>query len=172
MDSPPESAGNDDLIYLVKSAPMKCLVTGGAGFIGSHIVEALIQRGDTVRVLDNLSTGKHDNLNSVQGRIEFLRGDLRNPHDLASAVTDIDIVFHEAALRSVPRSVDDPDSTNEINITGTLHLLLACREAKVKRLVYASSSSVYGDHLKYPQSETMRAAPISPYAVSKLAGEN
>ena len=151
---------------------MKCLVTGGAGFIGSHIVEALVQRGDTIRVLDNLSTGKQENLRSVQGRFEFLHGDLRNRHDLTSAVAGMDVVFHEAALRSVPRSVDDPDSTNEINITGTLHLLLACREAKVKRLVYASSSSVYGDNLKYPQTETMRAAPISPYAVSKLAGEN
>src|SRR4029077_20884056 len=101
---------------------MKCLVTGGAGFIGSHIVEALVQRGDTVRVLDNLSTGKQENLKSVQGRFEFLHGDLRNAHDLASAVAGVDVVFHEAALRSVPRSVDDPDSTNEINITGSLHL--------------------------------------------------
>jgi UDP-glucose 4-epimerase len=151
---------------------MKCLVTGGAGFIGSHIVEGLVKRGDSVRVLDNLSTGKRENLEALRGKIEFIHGDLRHPQDLTQAVTDMDIVFHEAALRSVPRSVDDPDSTNEINITGTLHLLLACRQAHVKRLIYASSSSVYGDNLHYPQTETMRAAPISPYAVSKLAGEN
>ncbi|OGR89197.1 MAG: Vi polysaccharide biosynthesis protein VipB/TviC [Elusimicrobia bacterium RIFCSPLOWO2_01_FULL_59_12] len=151
---------------------MKCLVTGGAGFIGSHIAEALIRRGDAVRVFDNLTTGKKEHLASVLDRIEFLEGDLRRAEDLARAVRGIEVVFHQAALRSVPRSVDDPASTNDINITGTLQLLMACRAAGVKRLVYASSSSVYGDHLKYPQTESMRTAPISPYAVSKLAGEN
>jgi UDP-glucose 4-epimerase len=151
---------------------MKCLVTGGAGFIGSHIAEALVKRGDKVRVFDNLSTGKMENVASFASRIEFQEGDLRNSQDLARAVQDIDVVFHQAALRSVPRSIDDPGAANDINITGTLHLLMASRAAKVKRLVYASSSSAYGDTVKFPQVETMRAAPISPYAVSKLAGEN
>jgi nucleoside-diphosphate-sugar epimerase len=151
---------------------MKCLVTGAAGFIGSHIAEALAQRGDTVRVLDSLITGKKENLSSVWDRLEFIEGDIRKPSDAARAVEGIDVIFHEAALRSVPRSVDDPISTNEINVTGTLQLLMASRTAGVRRLVYASSSSVYGDNLQYPQAESMRAAPISPYAVSKLAGEH
>jgi UDP-glucose 4-epimerase len=150
---------------------LKCLVTGGAGFIGSHITEALVQRGDKVRVFDNLSTGKKENIGSVLDQVEFVEGDLRNPSDLARAVQGIDVVFHQAALRSVPRSVDDPLSTNEVNITGTLNLLMASRTAQVRRVVYASSSSVYGDNLEYPQIETMRTAPVSPYAVAKLAAE-
>lgn len=151
---------------------MKCLVTGAAGFIGSHIAEALVQRGDTVRALDNLATGNKDNLKSVIDRLEFLEGDIRSAKDVARSVEGMDVVFHQAALRSVARSVDDPLATNDVNITGTLQLLLACRAAGVKRVIYASSSSVYGDNLHYPQVETMRAAPISPYAVSKLAGEH
>lgn len=151
---------------------MKCLVTGGAGFIGSHIAEALVQRGDSVRIFDNLSTGSKANFSSIQDRVEFVAGDLRNVSEVAAAVKGMDYVFHQGALRSVPRSVDDPVSTNDVNITGTLNVLFASRKAGVKRVVYASSSSVYGDNLKYPQVETMRPAPISPYAVSKLAGEN
>jgi UDP-glucose 4-epimerase len=151
---------------------LKCLVTGGAGFIGSHIAEALVERGDSVRVFDNLSTGKKQNLAPVMDRLEFVQGDLRNASDLARALQGIEVVFHQAALRSVPRSVDDPLSTNDVNITGTLQLLMACRAANVRRVVYASSSSVYGDNLEFPQVETMRTAPLSPYAVSKLTAEN
>jgi len=151
---------------------MKYLVTGGAGFIGSHIAEALVKRGHKVRVLDNLSTGSMDNLSSIASYIEYQQGDITRHDDVANAVEGQDIVFHEAALRSVARSIDNPFSSNEINVDGTLRLLEACRKARVKRVVYASSSSVYGDNIKYPQVETMRASPISPYAVSKLAGEH
>ncbi len=150
---------------------MRCMVTGGAGFIGSHIAEALVKRGDFVRVFDNLTTGSKSNLASVLNQIDFQQGDLRSTADLAKAVEGIDVVFHEGALRSVPRSVDDPSSTNDVNITGTLHLLLAAKKAGVKRLVYASSSSTYGDNKQYPQVETMRGAPLSPYAVSKYTAE-
>jgi nucleoside-diphosphate-sugar epimerase len=150
---------------------MNYLVTGGAGFIGSHIAEALIKRGDSVRVFDNMSTGNKANLQALGPRAKFMRGDLRRPRDVAKAVRGIDIIFHEAALRSVPRSVDDPSTTNDVNITGTLNLLNAARRAKVKRLVYASSSSLYGDNKTYPQVETMRAAPLSPYAVAKVTAE-
>ncbi len=150
---------------------MKCLVTGGAGFIGSHIVEALLKRGDSVRVLDNLSTGRPDTIQNFRNRIDFVQGDLREKKDLERAVAGIDVIFHEAALRSVPRSIDDPGASNEINIDGTLNLLLAARQARVKRMVYASSSSAYGDQKTFPQVESMRCSPLSPYAVSKLAGE-
>lgn len=150
---------------------MKALVTGGAGFIGSHLVEALLKRGDRVRVFDNLSTGQKANLKLFERKADFFRGDLRNPKDLAHAVRGIDVIFHQAALRSVPRSVDDPLSTHEVNSTGTLLLLQAARKARVKRVVYASSSSLYGDNHVYPQTESMRAAPLSPYAVAKLTGE-
>jgi UDP-glucose 4-epimerase len=151
---------------------MKCLVTGGAGFIGSNIAETLVKRGDTVRVFDNLSTGNKENLTGFLNDLEFVQGDLRSADDLARAVKGMDVVFHQAALRSVERSVHDPAASNDVNITGTLQLLMASRAAGVRRVVYASSSSTYGDNLKYPQVETMRTAPISPYAVSKLAGEN
>jgi len=150
---------------------MKCLVTGGAGFIGSHIVEALVGRGDTVRVLDNLSTGRQENLQLFGHQIEFIEGDLREQTDLERAVAGVEVIFHQAALRSVPRSIDDPVATNEVNITGTLKLLLAARKAGVRRVVYASSSSAYGDQKTFPQVETMRPAPLSPYAVSKLTAE-
>jgi UDP-glucose 4-epimerase len=150
---------------------MKCLVTGGAGFIGSHIVEALVARGDSVRILDNLSTGKRENLQLFGGSIDFHEGDLREKKDVARAVAGVDVVFHEAALRSVPRSMDDPGATNEVNITGTLNLLMAARAAGVRRLVYASSSSAYGDQKTFPQVETMRPSPLSPYAVAKLSAE-
>jgi UDP-N-acetylglucosamine/UDP-N-acetyl-alpha-D-glucosaminouronate 4-epimerase len=150
---------------------MKCLVTGGAGFIGSHVVEALIQRGDAVRVLDNFSTGRRETIQSFIQKIEFMEGDLRNPADLERAVSGVEVIFHQAALRSVPRSIDDPSATNEVNIDATLSLLLNARRAGVKRVVYASSSSAYGDQKSFPQSETMRCSPLSPYAVSKLAGE-
>jgi UDP-glucose 4-epimerase len=146
------------------------LVTGGAGFIGSNIVEALVRRGDRVRVLDDFSTGRRENLAGFD--VEVMEGDLRDAASVRRAVAGVDGVFHQAALRSVPRSVDDPLSSNEVNVTGTLVLLLACREVGVRRLVYASSSSVYGDDPTLPKVETLAARPISPYAVSKLAAEH
>ena len=151
---------------------MKCLVTGGAGFIGSHIAEGIAKQGATVRIFDNLSTGSKSNFDHYKDRVDFCLGDLRNPKDLSAAFKGIDVVFHQAALRSVPRSVDDPTASNDVNTNGTLNVLMAARSAGVKRVVYASSSSVYGDGKIFPQVETLRTAPISPYAVSKLAGEN
>ena len=150
---------------------MRTLVTGGAGFIGSHLVEALVRRGDRVRVLDNLSSGNLKNLGSVRGRFEFLKGDVRDPRILKKAVRGAEVIFHQAALRSVPKSVSKPLEYHEVNTTGTLLLLLAAQEEKVRRVVYASSSSVYGGQTPLPQRETMRAVPQSPYAASKLAAE-
>jgi nucleoside-diphosphate-sugar epimerase len=150
---------------------MKYLVTGGAGFIGSHIAEALVRRGAAVRIFDNLSAGEEENIESFRRKVEFARGDLRDKSEVRSAVKGVDIVFHEAAVRSVPRSIDNPLASNDTNITGTLKLLMACREARVKRVIYASSSSVYGDNRTYPQAETLRPSPVSPYAVSKLTAE-
>ncbi len=146
------------------------LVTGGAGFIGSNIAEALAKRGDRVRVLDNFVTGRRENLDAI-GRVDLIEGDLRDPAVVRRAVDGVEGVFHQAALRSVPRSVDDPVSSNEVNVTGTLNLLMACREAKVRRVVYASSSSVYGDDPALPKVETLPTNPISPYAISKLGAE-
>lgn len=147
------------------------LVTGGAGFIGSHIVEALARRGDRVRVLDDFSTGLHENLAGIAD-IEVVEGDLRNAAVVDRAVVGVQGVFHQAALRSVPRSVDDPFKSNDVNVTGTLVLLLACQRARVRRIIYASSSSVYGDDPTLPKVETLPTTPISPYAVSKLAAEH
>ncbi len=148
------------------------LVTGGAGFIGSNIVHALVARGETVRVLDNFSTGSWANLAEVRDRIEVIEGDVRDPSVLQRALAGVEYVSHQAALRSVPRSVDDPLSTDAVNTHGTLQLLVAARAAgTVKRVVYASSSSVYGDSPALPKEEDQTPAPISPYAVSKLAGE-
>ncbi len=156
------------------------LVTGGAGFIGSHLVEALLKKGQTVRVLDNFSTGKRANLDAViarcrveQGdpRLTIIEGDIRDPKTCAEAMAGIDYVLHQAALPSVPRSIADPIGTTAVNVTGTLNLLWAAKEAKVKRFVYASSSSVYGDTPVLPKVESLPANPLSPYAVSKLAGE-
>src|SRR5262245_20993133 len=147
------------------------MVTGGAGFIGSNIADGLARRGDRVRVLDNFSTGRHENLAGLDG-VEVLEGDLRDLAHVRRAVAGVAGVFHQAALRSVPRSVDDPVSTNDVNVGGTLNLLMACREAGVRRLVYASSSSAYGDDPALPKVETLPANPISPYAVSKLAAEH
>jgi UDP-glucose 4-epimerase len=147
------------------------LVTGGAGFIGSNVAEALVRRGDRVRVLDNLCTGKRGNL-AAAGDVELVEGDLRDPQAVARAVAGVEGVFHEAALRSVPRSVDDPTSTNDVNVGGTLTLLMGCRQAGVRRVVYASSSSAYGDDPTLPKVETLPANPISPYAVAKLAAEH
>ncbi len=147
------------------------LVTGGAGFIGSHLVEGLVRRGQRVRVLDNLSTGRREKLASVRGKIEFIKGDITRPADCAKACKGATFVLHQAAIRSVPKSMDRPLPSNEANVTGTLNMLVAARDAKVKRVVYASSSSVYGGCKVFPQREDMRPQPLSPYAVSKLAGE-
>ncbi len=147
------------------------LVTGGAGFIGSHLVETLLDRGGDVRVLDNFLTGKRENLASFGGRLELLEGDLRDPDACRRAVDGVDFVLHEAALPSVPRSVADPFTTDEINVRGTLNLLWAAARAKVRRLVFASSSSVYGDAPGLPKREGEEGRPLSPYAASKWAGE-
>lgn len=149
----------------------KCLVTGGAGFIGSHIVDALVARGCDVRVFDNLSTGKRENLAQVAKKIEFIEGDLRDDQAVRDAVKGVDQVFHVAALRAVLRSVDDPRETNDVNVGGTLNVLLAARDSKVKRVISTSSSSVYGDTEKFPCEETDTPNPQSPYAASKIMGE-
>ena len=147
------------------------LVTGGAGFIGSHITEELVRRGEKVRVLDNMSTGKEEHMASFRDKIEFMRGDLRSSEDCRRAVEGAEVVIHQAAIRSVPKSVDRPTESHDSNSTGTLNLLLAPKAAKVRRVVYASSSSVYGDAKRFPQKEEYRPMPVSPYACSKLAGE-
>lgn len=148
------------------------LVTGGAGFIGSHIVERLVRDGHAVRVLDNFSSGKEANLESLRGEVELIRGDIRDSNLVNQAARGVHVVFHEAALGSVPRSVADPVTTHEVNITGTLNVLLAARDAGAKRVVYASSSSVYGETPVLPKREDMTPQPLSPYALSKLAGEH
>ena len=150
---------------------MKYLVTGGAGFIGSHIVTELVARGEDVRVLDDFSTGRRENLAHVQGEFELIIGDLRDLDVVRRAVQGVEVVLHQAALPSVARSVREPLVTNEANVTGTLNLLVAARDAGVRRVVYASSSAVYGDSPTLPKIETMPSAPKSPYAVAKLAGE-
>lgn len=155
------------------------LITGGAGFIGSNLVEALLHRGDEVVVLDDLSTGRRTNLEEViRGRQpgapepEVIQGDVRDAGVVRRAMRGVARVLHQAALPSVQRSVEDPLSSHEVNVTGTVNLLLAAREAGVQRFVYASSSAVYGDTPQLPKAETMTPAPLSPYAVSKLAGEH
>jgi UDP-glucose 4-epimerase len=147
------------------------LVTGGAGFIGSHLVEGLLARGDTVRVLDNFSTGRRENLAGVLTQIELIEGSVANLTTARSAMRNVEIVFHQAALPSVPRSVKNPLESNEVNLTGTLNILLAARDAGVKRVVYAASSSAYGNQPTLPKVETMTPEPLSPYAIGKLAGE-
>ena len=156
------------------------LVTGGAGFIGSHLVETLLKKGQTVRVLDNFTTGKRANLEGIierneiaagDPRLTIVEGDIRDPQTCAAAVQGVDYVLHQAALPSVPRSIIDPVGTTAVNVTGTLNLLWAAKEAKIKRFVFASSSSVYGDTPVLPKVESIPPNPLSPYAVSKLAGE-
>ena len=149
----------------------KYLVTGGAGFIGSNIVEALVNKGEEVRVLDNFSTGRRDNLTPFLDKIEIIEGDVRSYHIVHEAVKGVDYILHQAALPSVPRSVKDPVTSNEVNVNGTLNILNAARDGGVKRVVFASSSSVYGDLQSLPKTEDMLPMPLSPYAVSKLAGE-
>ena len=149
--------------------PSKALVTGGAGFIGSNLVRALLARGDGVRVLDNFSTGYRRNLEPLD--VELVEGDLRSYERVATAVNGVEVVFHQGALPSVPRSIQDPLSSSAVNVEGTLNVLLAARDAGVRRVVFASSSSVYGDAPGMPRHESQRPAPLAPYAVSKLAAE-
>ncbi|MCH8965446.1 MAG: SDR family oxidoreductase, partial [Planctomycetes bacterium] len=146
-------------------------VTGGAGFIGSHIVRRLVADGHRVRVLDNLSTGSMDKLADVIDRVEFIEGDLRQEADCRAACAGVEMVFHEAALPSVPRSVEDPQTFHANNIDGTFQLFLAAKEAGCRRIIYAASSSAYGDQPTQPKRETMLPAPLSPYALNKLVGE-
>jgi len=147
------------------------LVTGGAGFIGSNLVGELIKRGEKVRVIDNFSTGKKENIQEFLPRIELVQGDIRDLDRVREVVKRVDFVLHQAALASVVRSIEDPLATTKSNINGTLNVLVAAKEAKVKRVIYASSSSVYGDNPTLPKKEEMTPNPLSPYAVSKLSGE-
>ncbi|RMF94525.1 MAG: SDR family oxidoreductase [Candidatus Schekmanbacteria bacterium] len=147
------------------------LVTGGAGFIGSNICDELAKRGWKTRVFDNLSTGKSENLKHLEGKIEFIRGDLRNMEEVKSAVKNVDMIFHLAALPSVIRSVQDPITSNSANIDGTLNLLVAARDAGVRRIIFAGSSSAYGDTEEDSKYEEMKPSPLSPYAITKVTGE-
>ena len=148
----------------------KYLVTGGAGFIGSHLSEELVRRGHTVRVADSLITGKRSNLDHVPG-VEFLEGDLADEASARRAVEGMDYVLHQAAIPSVPRSVKDPIASNRANVDATLNVLVAARDAGVKRLVFAGSSSAYGNTPTLPKHEDMPANPLSPYALQKVVGE-
>ncbi|MFA0779696.1 MAG: hypothetical protein RJAPGHWK_001200, partial [Candidatus Fervidibacter sp.] len=147
------------------------LITGGAGFIGSHLAERLVALGAKVRLLDDFTTGRKQNLSAFAHKVELLQGSLTDMATVRRAVAGMDVVFHQGALPSVARSVEDPLTTHQVNATGTLLLLLAAREAKVKRVVFASSSSVYGDTPTLPKREDMPPNPQSPYALSKLIGE-
>jgi len=148
------------------------LITGGAGFIGSNLVERLVEDGQAVRVLDDLSSGKKENVAPFHGRIEFVRGDVRDADLVRDAMEGVDVVFHLAAIASPVRSILEPIETNAVNIGGTLNVLIAAKEAGVRRIVFASSASVYGDDPMLPKTEKMLPAPRSPYAVSKVAGEH
>ncbi len=155
------------------------LVTGGGGFIGSNLTEALLRRGDDVRVIDDFSTGRRENLERASawageggGGFELLEGDIRDRATCARAMQGVDYALHQAAVPSVPRSVQDPLTSHQVNVDGTLHLLLEAREAQVRRFVFASSSSVYGESESLPKVETMPSAPISPYGLQKLAAES
>ena len=153
------------------SLTTKVLVTGGAGFIGSNLAEELIGRGARVTIIDNFTTGFRENLEEITGDFDFIEGDITDEATVAKAVDGVEVVFHEAALPSVPRSVDDPAETHRVCVDGTFKLLIKSREAGVKRFIYAASSSAYGDQPILPKVETMRADPLSPYAVAKLTGE-
>lgn len=151
---------------------MKCLVVGGAGFIGSHLVDALMREGHAVRVFDNLSTGRMVNIQHHGRGLEFYQGDLRNSEQVKEACRHIDVVFHEAAISSVAESMRDPQTTHEINITGTANLLEAAGGAGVKQFVFASSAAVYGHHSSVLKTETLDTLPVSRYGLSKLVGED
>ncbi|MBU1888245.1 MAG: NAD-dependent epimerase/dehydratase family protein, partial [Candidatus Omnitrophica bacterium] len=150
---------------------MKFLVTGGAGFIGSHITDALVKNGDKVVVLDDFSSGRRENLETILDKIELVEGDIRDKAIVSKVMRGVDYCLHQAALRSVPKSLGDPGLYNDVNINGTLNILSAAKEAKVKRVVFASSSSIYGETDKLPEKEDFLPLLISPYALTKLAGE-
>ncbi len=150
---------------------MKILITGGAGFIGSNLARYMLQRGQQVLIFDNFSTGKLENLEEICDQATVMRGDIRDYETLRAAVGQVEAVSHQAALGSVPRSVRDPRTTHDVNVNGTLNVLEAMRETGVKRIVFAASSSAYGRHQALPKHEGLPAAPISPYAASKVAGE-
>jgi nucleoside-diphosphate-sugar epimerase len=147
------------------------LITGGAGFVGSHIATALVDAGARVRVVDNLSTGYLKNLQHIEANIDFIEGSVTDADTLRRALTDVELVFHQAAIPSVPRSVDRPVESHDASVNATFALLLAARDQKIRRVVYAASSSAYGDQPELPKREDMRPAPLSPYAVGKLVGE-
>jgi len=147
------------------------LVTGGAGFIGSHIASALAASGARVRIIDDLSTGYRENVEAIDGDVDFLKGSLADDESLRKALKGVELVFHEAAIPSVPRSVENPRQTHIASVESTFSLLLAAKENKVKRVVYAASSSAYGDQPSLPKIENMLPEPLSPYAVAKLVGE-
>ena len=150
---------------------MNCLVTGGAGFIGSNLAHTLIEAGHKVRVLDNFETGRFENIEPFMKKIDLVVGDVGKEKDVRRAVAGVDVIFHQAALPSVPRSVADPLTTNRVNVEGALNVFLAARNSGVKRVVYASSSSVYGSNRDLPKHEAMFTNPMSPYATTKLAQE-
>ena len=154
-----------------QNSQLLCLVTGGAGFIGSHVAEALVQGGYRVRVLDDFSTGKKANLGKIEKEIEWVEGSICDEGAVRKAIQGVNYVFHLAANRAVLRSVDQPLETNEVNVTGTLRLLVAARDEKVRRFIFSSSSSVYGDTQKFPSCEEDLPNPQSPYAASKIMGE-
>jgi nucleoside-diphosphate-sugar epimerase len=149
----------------------RALVTGGAGFIGSSLAEELIRQGAKVRIIDNFVTGNRENLEEISGDFDFIEGDLNDDAALAPAIADVDIVFHEAALPSVPRSVDNPRETHQACVNATFNLLVNAKESGVRRVIYAASSSAYGDQPTLPKVETMNPDPLSPYAAAKLMGE-
>jgi len=147
------------------------LVTGGAGFIGSHIAAALVGQGARVRIIDDLSTGHRENIGEIGGKVDFVQASLADRKKLVNALEDVELVFHEAAIPSVPRSVEKPVETHEASVNATFSLLLAARDQRVRRVIYAASSSAYGDQPQSPKREDMRPDPLSPYAVAKLVGE-
>ena len=149
----------------------KCLVTGGAGFIGSNLADELIRQGARVNIIDNFATGFRENLDEITGDFDFIEGDINDDDAVAKAIDGVEVIFHEAALPSVPRSVDDPAETHSVCVNGTFNLLVKAKEAGVRRFIYAASSSAYGDQPVLPKVETMRPDPLSPYAVAKLTGE-
>jgi len=156
---------------IMKGKTMNYLVTGGAGFIGSHIAEALVAQGHSVRIVDNLSTGKLSNLDGFSDHATFIEGDIRDFELMKEVTRDVDVIFHEAAVASVAISVEDPVTTDAVNVGGTVSVLTAARENGVKKVVFASSAAIYGDDPTLPKTEEMAPKPLSPYAFHKLAGE-